>query len=188
MSGAQKKRRGQWERREATQASLLSSARGLFGAHGYAKTSLEDIAADCRLTVAPIYHYYKSKLGLFSAVIEQIEAELVSEIEVREDADSMDVLSGFMNRCEDPYFRQIILIDGPALLGNRRMMDGPVTKALRKNSAQIFGRKPDGLSMTMLMAALSSAALYIAENGAERDDYDKIRDLIEYHSNSPAAK
>lgn len=183
MSSRQpKNRRGQAERRELTLASLLNSARKLFGTMGYAGTNLEDVAEDCNLTIGPIYHYYKSKLGLFTSVVEQIETELVEDIESRENVVAKDIWAGFMDHCEDPQFRQIILIDGPALLGSQRMMNGPITKAVRAHSQEVLGRKPDGLSMTMLMGALSNAALYIAQHGASRSDYDEISDLIKFHS------
>jgi len=175
-------RRTQAQRREATQSSLLIAARRLFGEHGYADTSIEDIAVECDLTVRPIYHYFKSKLGLFAAVTDQIEQELIERMQGQDDAEIGDVWERFMANCEDPHFRQIILIDAPTLLGRNRMAEGNVAKAARQRTAILFGRNPEGLSMTMLMGALSSAALYIAEHGSTAADYKKIRELIEFHS------
>ena len=177
-----KVRRTQAERREATQAQLLAAARRIFGEKGYAETSLEEIAAACDMTIRPVYHYFENKLGLFEAVTEQIEAEIVGNIENRKDARPEDIWTGFMRNCEDPHFRQIILIDGPTLLGRRRVNEGPITLAVRENAADMFGARPDGLTMSLLMGALSQAALYIAEHGAKPSDYAKIRDLIEFHS------
>jgi len=178
-------RRTQAERREATQSALLIAARTHFGEHGYSDTNLDDIAEACDVTVRPIYHYFKSKLGLFQAVVDQIEGDIIANIKTQDDATIIDVWSGFVKNCEDPHFRQIILIDSPNLLGRSRTSDGPVSKALRKRAADIFGRSPDGLTMTLLLGALSSAAIYIAENGASTEDYDKVRKLIEFHVNKP---
>ena len=175
-------RRTQAERREATQASLLAAARRFFGEKSYAETSLEDIAAACNITVRPIYHYYKSKLGLFRAVTEEIERESIENMQNRDDADIEDIWSGFMANCEDSHYRQIILIDGPALLGRSRMTEGAMALAARKESAKVMNRRPDGLTMSLLFGALSSAALYIAENGADKEDYARIRELVEFHS------
>ncbi len=174
-------RRSQAERRAATQALLLSAARNQFGTHGYGETNLEDIAAECGMTIGPIYHYFKNKIGMFDAVVDQIEHELVEDIQGRESADVLDVWTGFIAKCENPKFRQIMLIDGPVILGRKRMMDGPITKAVRMRTAKLFGSNPDGLSMNMLMAALSSAAIYIAENGSTEEDYDKIKNLIGFY-------
>lgn len=178
-----KARRTQAERRAETQTRLLSVARELFGRHGYTDTSIEDIATQCDLTVRPIYHYFGSKLGLFEAVTKQIEHDIVKNIEGRINATPEDIWSGFMKNCEDPIFRQIILIDGPILLGRSRMANGAITQAAKGRSADVMERRPDGLTMSLLFGALSSAALYIAENGASPDDYNKIKALIDFHSN-----
>lgn len=176
------KRRTQAERREATQANLLSAARRQFGENGYADTSLEDIAAACDVTVRPIYHYFGSKLGLFTAVTEELERENVANIRDRDNATLADIWSGFMANCEDPLFRQIILIDAPNILGASRMSDGIVAVAAREETAKVLGANPDGITMSLLFGALSSAALYIAENGAKPEDYARIRALIEFHA------
>lgn len=174
-----RKRRTQAERRETTQASLLKAARELFGEQGYADTSLEDIAEACNVTVRPIYHYYKSKLGLFTAVTEQIEAEIIESIKHRETAKVQDIWTGFMKNCEDPQFRQIILIDGPVLLGRRRMTQGPITQAATRRMSRLFKNPPDRLILSMLLGSLSQAAIHIAENGARPTDYARIRELID---------
>ncbi len=182
--GNERRARTQADRRQATRAKLLAAAQRLFGERGYADTSLEDIAEACDMTIRPIYHYYESKLGLFAAVVEEIESTMVREIEGHIEPNQSDIWSGFMASCEDPHFRQIILIDAPNLLGHRKAMDGAITKAARERAAALFGRKPDGLTMNMLMGALTNAALYIAEHGADEQDYEKIRDLIDFHSHN----
>lgn len=88
-----------------------------------------------------------------------------------------------MKNCEDPIFRQIILIDGPTLLGRKRMADGAITRAAKGRSANAMDHRPDGLTMSLLFGALSNAAIYIAEHGASPEDYDKIKALINFHSN-----
>jgi len=176
------KRRSQAERRKSTQAILLTTAEKLFGENGYANTSLEDIASACELTVGPIYHYFDNKRGLFTAVTEEIEQRVIDEMSEAENADPADVWSHFMAHCEDPIFRQIILVDGPTVLGTGTLREGEITKAALKNSAQIFGTKPDGLRANMMLGALSYASLFIAEHGADTEDYKKIRDFINYFS------
>ena len=180
-------RRTQAERRAETQAAVRAAARQLFGEKGYAETSIEDIALLCGMTVRPVYHYFENKLGLFTAVTEQIEQEIIDNMQGRDNAGPQDIWTGFMANCEDPHFRQIILIDGPTLLGRRRLSEGAITTAVRQQAADMFGARPDGLTMTLLMGALSSAALYIAEQGATPEDYDKIRRLIEFYSNGEAS-
>jgi len=62
------------------------------------------------------------------------------------------------------------------------MTEGVITTAAREESAKVLGRRPDGMTMSLLFGALSSAAFYIAEHGATPEDYDRIRALIEFHS------
>lgn len=175
-------RRTQAERREATQNSLISAARQAFGEQGYSETSLEDIAAACNVTIRPIYHYFDNKLGLFKAVVENIERESIAKIQSVENADISNIWTGFMQNCEDPHYRQIILIDAPTLLGRCIVTEGAISAAAREKSAKVLGRRPDGITMSLLFGALSSAALYIAEHGAAAEDYDRIRALVEFHS------
>ncbi|MEP1470165.1 MAG: helix-turn-helix domain-containing protein [Halieaceae bacterium] len=56
--------------------ALLDSATRLFGEQGYHNTSLEDIAADCQLTLRPIYHYFGNKKSLFAAVNKRMEQRM----------------------------------------------------------------------------------------------------------------
>lgn len=175
-------RRTQTERREATQKALIAAARHAFGERGYAETSLEDIAAACDVTIRPIYHYFENKLGLFKAVVENIERESIAKIQSHENANISNIWTGFMENCEDPHYRQIILVDAPTLLGHRSVTQGAVTTIAREKSAEVLGRRPDGMTMSLLFGALSSAALYIAEHGAGPEDYERIRALIEFHS------
>lgn len=177
-----KTRRTQAERRQATQKSLIAAARKAFGANGYAETNLEDIAAACGVTIRPIYHYFENKLGMFKAVVKDIEREGIAKIKSHENPDIADIWSGFMQNCEDEHFRQIILIDAPTLLGRHTVAEGAVTKAAREESAKVLGRRPDGLTMSLLFGALANAAFYIAEHGASPEDYDRIRALVEFHS------
>lgn len=170
------------ERRQETQTKLIRVAREMFGTGGYNATNIEDIAKACNLTIRPIYHYFGSKLGLFEAVIKNIEQETVEIINDMGEAKASDIWSGFMENCEDPKYRQIMLIDAPTLLGRKRMNEGAAVRAALSKSAAVLGRKPDGLSMTLLFGALSSAAFYIAENGAKPGDYDRIRDIIDFFS------
>lgn len=55
---------------EARVNLILDKALGLFAGQNYASVTTRDIAAACGVNVALIYYYFKSKDGLFRAVIE----------------------------------------------------------------------------------------------------------------------
>ncbi len=164
------KRRSQAERRAETRNQVLESACFLFGKKGYADTSLGDIAAGCGVTTRPIYHYFGNKMALFSAV-NDVMAERVLAALSRPDSNSNEHVvtqgwAAFLDLCDDPHFRQIVLVDGPNILGRDRWVSSAVTsKAMEllttgNNNPKQFHSE---LKSRMMMAALAEAAMMIAE-------------------------
>src|SRR4051812_50104148 len=72
--------RTQAERSGATRAALLTGARQLFAANGYAGTPREDIVAAAGVTRGALQHHFRDKASLFLAVYEQAEQELVDSV------------------------------------------------------------------------------------------------------------
>src|SRR5512135_2959092 len=68
------------EHTEETRRALLGAARTLFGPHGYAATSLDDVAQAARVTKGALYHHHEGKRRLFEAVVEELEAEVVARV------------------------------------------------------------------------------------------------------------
>lgn len=162
-------RRTQAERRAATRAAVLESARRLFGRKGYAETSLEEIAAEAGVTIRPIYHYFGSKLDLFRSVNESMEERILASLQVEDDADvdgDRAAWRRYLELCEDPEFRQIVLVDGPSVLGRERWATSEVTRTVEAR----LGGPSDGPAGTpnvaarMLIGAMAEAALAIAES------------------------
>ncbi len=60
---------------------ILSTARKHFSRYGYSKTTMEQIARDCRITKPTLYSYFDSKAELFKAVIDSEQAECYAMIE-----------------------------------------------------------------------------------------------------------
>src|SRR5580658_2141167 len=56
---------------EATYEALLDSAASCFAEHGFAATSLDQVAKRARVTKGAIYHHFASKRDLFMAVLER---------------------------------------------------------------------------------------------------------------------
>lgn len=179
-------RRTQAERRAGTQAQVLASACRIFGEKGYANTSLEEIAADCGLTIRPVYHYYGNKRELFAAVNAYMEQKIVDALTTK--ASTGDFLAGwlaFLALCDDAGFRQIVLIDSPNILGRDRWINNAVmttaasllSRSVAKNAQQ------KELIIRMALGALAEAALMIAaaENPAvlRRQATVLIKDLLQ---------
>src|SRR3954471_21542010 len=118
-------RRTQAERTAATRARLLEAGRRLFASDGFAAVSTQAIVAAAGVTRGALYHQFGDKTGLFAAVYEDVERELVSTIGTRlAAAQPADQLSAmrigarlFLEECSAPTIQRIVLIDAPAVLG-----------------------------------------------------------------------
>ena len=71
-------RRTQAERTAATRAALLAAARNLFATSGFAEVSTQAIVEAAGVTRGALYHQFADKAELFTAVYEELEAELVA--------------------------------------------------------------------------------------------------------------
>ena len=163
-------RKTQAQRRAESRQAVLDAATRLFGEKGYADTSLEEIAADCGLTIRPIYHYFGNKKALFAAVNEAMEQRIIDAMDVGGERPLAQNWARFLDLCEDPGFRRVVLVDSPNVLGRERWADSAVTRAAQSTIAAIGGSDDDvlnrfraGLLSRVLMAALAETALVIAE-------------------------
>src|ERR1700761_1206127 len=66
----------QSERRAATVAGILASARNLFAERGFEATSIDDIAEGASVAKGAVYHHFESKEAIFTQVLEGVQAEI----------------------------------------------------------------------------------------------------------------
>ncbi len=107
-----------------TRANLIAAAREAFGAIGYAAASMDEMTAAAGLTRGALYHHFGDKTGLFSAVIDQIDAEMTVRLRAVS-AKAENRWAGFRDSCVaylamalEPEIQRIMLRDGPAVLGD----------------------------------------------------------------------
>jgi AcrR family transcriptional regulator len=116
-------RRTQAERSEATQATLIATARRLFAERGYAGIGTEELVRASGVTRGALYHHFDGKADLFRAVFEQIERELAERLATealsREDPwqGLLAALEMFLDVCVEPEVQRIALLDAPSVLG-----------------------------------------------------------------------
>src|SRR5438876_11376785 len=128
----------QAERRAATIEAILKAGRLLFGEHGFAATTMDDIADEARVAKGAVYHHFATKEAVFAAVFDQVSRALVQEIDgaVRGEKDVLAAMVAgtqhYFAACAKGPTGQIILRDGPAVLGWERW---------REIDAQHFGGK-----------------------------------------------
>jgi AcrR family transcriptional regulator len=111
------------EQSEATQASLLAVARRLFSERGYASVSTEEIVQAAGVTRGALYHHFRGKQDLFTAVVESLEQEILERVAAAAVAESDPweqqrlAVGAFLDACLDPAVQRIILTDAPSVLG-----------------------------------------------------------------------
>lgn len=106
---------------EATRAALMAVARKHFARDGYSDAEISAIAADARVTTGAIYHHFGSKKGLFVAVAEDLEEEILrTAASVRHDDPWQRLRLGFeslIDLCASPAVQRITFIEAPQVVG-----------------------------------------------------------------------
>ena len=106
-----------------TISTLLSIARRHFTEYGYFNVSLEKIAEEGNVTRGAVYHHFKNKQGLFTAVLECVQKDVSIEIEkeAMKSDDPWEQLIfgcvGFVKGANAKENKRILLVDAPAALG-----------------------------------------------------------------------
>ena len=184
-------------RSEATRRRLVSAARTLFGARGYAEVGTEEIVRAAGVTRGALYHQFRDKADLFAAVAEEVEAEIAERIAgaagAGAEADPVGALrSGarlFLDACAEPEVERIILLDAPAVLGWEAWRDlagryglGLVRFGLQAAiEAGAIVPQPVAPLAHVLVGALNESALYVAraeDPAAAREQCVAILDRI----------
>ncbi len=171
---------------EDTRRTLLDTARRLFTRDGFQATRTEEIVQQAGLTRGALYHHFRDKEDLFRAVYEEVADEVVRSLWRR----SLDPDAGawtlFRANSEvyleaastNESYRQIVLIDGPAVLGWKNLAErggGPTVKI----ADYLRGAVDEGVlepqpvePLAHLLSALGAgSALYVAH----ADDPEEAR-------------
>jgi len=183
-------------RSEATRRRLVTAARALFGARGYAGVGTEEIVRAAGVTRGALYHQFRDKADLFAAVAEQVEAEIAERIATAAAGAAADPVGAlqsgarlFLDACAEPEVERIILLDAPAVLGWEAWRDlagryglGLVQLALQSAmDAGAVVQQPVVPLAHVLVGALDECALYIAraeDPAAAREQCAAIFDRI----------
>jgi AcrR family transcriptional regulator len=171
-------RRSQPTRSAATQAALIAAARHLFAEHGFRGVGTETIVRAAGVTRGALYHQFADKTELFAAVYEAIEQDLARQlaekIAAAKESDPIEVMrlgaGAWLDACAEREVQQIVLLDGPAVLGWQRwreigmryglgLVEGVLTHAIEVGR---IPRQPVSALAHVLVGALDEAALYIA--------------------------
>lgn len=175
-----------------TRGEILEAGVAYFASHGYGDASLEAVARQVGVTRGAIYHHFGSKRGYFAAVLEDVLGRLRDRIE----ASALTAAAGpeglyagcdvFLEAATDRAFRQIALVDAPAVLGWdawKDIDDRTTARSLREGLASLAGQGTLGThDSDALAAALSGAmnelSLWIAAQDDPRDALRRARAIL----------
>jgi AcrR family transcriptional regulator len=160
-----------------TRRALLDTARRIFTRDGFQATRTEEIVEESGLTRGALYHHFRDKEDLFRAVHEEVLGEVAPLLWRRSTDPTASAWTLFRANSEiyleaastNEAYRQIVLVDGPAVLGWRYLSDrhnGPTHTI----AAYLRGAVGEGVlepqpidPLAHLLAALGAgSAMYVA--------------------------
>jgi AcrR family transcriptional regulator len=112
------------ETMEENRGKLIAAARKAFAEKGFAAASMDELTADAGLTRGALYHNFGDKKGLLAAVVNQIDDEMAArarEIAAGSGDEWQGLLAegaAYIEMALDPEIQRIVLLDGPAVLGD----------------------------------------------------------------------
>jgi AcrR family transcriptional regulator len=125
----QSQRRTQSERHETTRAALLKAARAEFVARGYQEASTARMVDQAQVTRGALYHHFPGKIDVFDAVVEaesRAVAVAIGRVDSFADSPTEALIAGldaYFEAMNTPGRTKLLLIEGPAVLGQIRMRE-----------------------------------------------------------------
>ena len=162
----------------ATRAALIEQGEQLFTEYGYSATSLDAIVAGAEVTKGALYHHFSGKQALFEAVFERVEAAaakaVADAVEGHDDPweKALAGLRAFLSVVQQPTYRRIVILEGPAVLGWTRFREQAerstfttvleiVSSVLQANGPELDEEMVDTFSR-IFFGAMSSAGEWVS--------------------------
>lgn len=165
-------RRSQGERTDATRTALVSAARALFEARGFAGTGTPEIVAAANVTRGALYHHFADKTELFHAVARQVAQEVadgIAQRSRRHRKPAEALLAGaqaYFAAMAEAGRARLLLLEAPAVLSAEQVMglsDLAGFQALQEGLQDALGEAVPLRELSVLLsAAFDRAALAIA--------------------------
>ena len=157
--------------RRRVRERLLEAALALFTRHGFDGVSMRRLAQEAGATPAMIHYYFGDKHGLFRALLEEVLAPRLAELEVlagRRAVTLADFMGSFIEMfAEHPWLPPLVfreVVDGPAAVRRdfARRMAGRVFPILREALAEetAAGRIRDDLDPVAVVVSVMSLCVY----------------------------
>ncbi|GAA2738335.1 TetR/AcrR family transcriptional regulator [Actinocorallia aurantiaca] len=174
---------GRARQKEQTRRTLIRESRRLFATAGYGAVSLSEVVRAAGVTKGALYHHFDGKTALFRAVLEEVQQQVAEAVAAAAEAQD-DPWARFTAGCQafltsgtDPDVRQIMLLDGPAVLGWNEWRALDEAASARHLAEELTALIEEGLlppqpvaPLTRLLSgAMNEAALWLAESTNPED-------------------
>ena len=167
------------ETMEENRAKLIAAGRRAFAEQGYAAASMDELTAEAGLTRGALYHNFGDKKGLLAAVVHQIDSEMAERAQARGARAGtawqalLDEGVAYIEMALDPEVQRIVLLDGPAVLGDPSQWPSQ-SSCLQATRCAVESLIADGVmkpvdaeaAARLLSGAALNAALWIAASDA----------------------
>lgn len=179
------------ETMEENRAKLIAAARKAFADKGFAAASMDELTASVGLTRGALYHNFGDKKGLLAAVVAQVDGEMAerAKADASHASDDWERLLAegvaYIKMALDPEVRRIVLLDGPAFLGDPAQWPGQIScldatrQTVKKMRERGILKAVDAdAAAHMLNSAAMNAALWIAASNEPEKALPKIIEVF----------
>ena len=179
------------ETMEENRGKLIAAGRKAFASEGFAAASMDELTASVGLTRGALYHNFGDKKGLLAAVVAHVDSEMAARARLAS-ADAGDDWkqllaegAAYIAMALDPEVRRIVLLDGPAFLGDPSHW--PSQNACLQATKQAVGKLiADGImknadieaAARLLCGAALNAALWVADSDDPQSALPKAIDAF----------
>ncbi|MDI7661607.1 TetR/AcrR family transcriptional regulator [Cronobacter universalis] len=176
---------------EENRAKLIAAARKAFAEKGFAAASMDELTASVGLTRGALYHNFGDKKGLLAAVVAQVDGEMAQRAKAAaagvEDAWETLIAEGvaYIQMALDEEVRRIVLLDGPAFLGDpaqwpsqNSCLDATRETVISMMASGIIKPVNADAAARLLNGAALNAALWVAASPKPEEALPKMIEVF----------
>lgn len=177
-------RRGRRPGAPDTRAAILASARELFAAHGFQRTTIRAVAAAAQVDPALVHHYFGTKDDLFIAALElpiDPRAVIAPALAGGVEGAAERLLSAFLSVWDDPTLQPGMLIAARGMLeqpGHRLLREGFVPAVILPAASTLGLDQPErriSLVMSQVIGLIVARYMLAIEPLASMSSADVVR-------------
>ncbi|ELQ5995736.1 TetR/AcrR family transcriptional regulator [Cronobacter dublinensis] len=176
---------------EENRAKLIAAARKAFAEKGFAAASMDELTASVGLTRGALYHNFGDKKGLLAAVVAQVDGEMAQRAKAAaaNAGDDWETLLAegvaYIRMALDEEVRRIVLLDGPAFLGDpaqwpsqNSCLDATRQTVIRMMENGVIKPVDPDAAARLLNGAALNAALWVAASPDPQQALPKMIDAF----------